>query len=49
MELINFSERDDKPFSQITQILVKSQEKLKNKNNNASKKQKDENNTNDVK
>lgn len=30
-ELVNFSEQDDKPFSQITQILVKSQEKLKNK------------------
>lgn len=34
-ELVNFSEQDDKPFSQITQILVKNQSKFKNQNNDS--------------
>lgn len=37
MELVNFSEQDNKPFSQITQFHVKSQEKIKNKNYNSKK------------
>lgn len=37
LELVNFSEQDEKPFAKITQIVVKDRSKSKNHNNNSKK------------